>query len=386
MKKKFFIATTIPASLNFFKGHLRFLNEHFRVSAISSDLESLELIGKREEISIFHIPMVRPISLFKDIWCLLRFIFLFLKEQPHIVHGNTPKASFLSMIAAWITRVPVRIYMCHGLRYQGEANIYKRKLLMRMEKITCKCATKVICVSYGVRNTLISDGICSDSKAIVVHHGSAAGIDTNHFCRDNVDIKTTIHEELGIKKEDFTFVFIGRIVQDKGINELIRAFCKLLESYNHVHLVLVGPNDIDTKKISKETKQLIKSTANIHAVGVQKDIRPYLLNANALVLPSYREGFGMVLIEAGAMSVPAIASDIIGCNEIIISGKNGELISAKNPDALLETMKKWVESPEYVNQLSLNAREMVMERYSQEIVWRNMLATYQNLSASIKHK
>jgi glycosyltransferase involved in cell wall biosynthesis len=160
----------------------------------------------------------------------------------------------------------------------------------------------------------------------------------------------------------------------------------LLESYNHVHLVLVGPNDIDTKKISKETKQLIKSTANIHAVGVQKDIRPYLLNANALVLPSYREGFGMVLIEAGAMSVPAIASDIIGCNEIIISGKNGELISAKNPDALLETMKKWVESPEYVNQLSLNAREMVMERYSQEIVWRNMLATYQNLSASIKHK
>lgn len=379
MKKKFYITTTIPASLNFFKGHLAFLNKHYDVTAISSERTFLQEIGTREGINVVHIPMERPISLHKDIFSFIKFVSLFLREKPDIVHGNTPKASFLSMIAARITHIPVRIYMCHGLRYQGETNKYKKRLLMAMEKIACKCATKVICVSFGVRNTLIEEKICSANKAIVVHHGSASGIDTNHFNRENTNIITTINKELGIKEDDFTFVFIGRIVKDKGINELINAFSKLVEKHKNVHLILVGPTNAQTNKISKDTESLIDTTPHIYVVGGQKDIRPYLLNANALVLPSYREGFGMVLIEAGAMSVPAIASNIIGCNEIIVTGKNGELVSAKNSDALLETMKKWVETPEYVKNLSTNARNMVEERYSQTIVWQSLLQVYKDL-------
>ena len=250
---------------------------------------------------------------------------------------------------------------------------------MAMEKIACKCATTVIGVSYGVRNTLISDGICNPEKAIVVHYGSASGIDTNHFSKESTDIDTTTYQELGINNDDFTFVFVGRIVKDKGINELVRAFSQLVETHTNVHLILVGPTNAPTNRISTETESLIRNTSNIHAVGVQKDIRPYLLNANALVLPSYREGFGMVLIEAGAMSLPAIASNIIGCNEIIVPGENGDLVEAKNIDSLFNMMKRYIEYPEYVKNLSQSARKMIVVRYSQPQVWSALLEVYRNL-------
>lgn len=382
MKKKLFITTTIPASLNFFKGHLNFLNQHYDVTAISSNRNILDEIGQREKIDTYHIPMVRNISMFRDLACLVRFILLFLRQRPYIVHGNTPKASFLSMISAWITRVPVRIYMCHGLRYQGETNPHKRRLLIAMEQIACMCATNVICVSHGVQQTLISDYVCSPEKTMVVHHGSPSGIDTNYFNRENGEIKSTIHQELGIKDTDFTFVFIGRIVQDKGVNELVSAFCKLHDTHPKAQLILVGPTNAETNLISTATEAKIKSTSSIHLVGSQKDIRPYLLKANAIVLPSYREGLGMVLIEAGAMAVPAIASNIIGCNEIIIPGQNGELVEAKNENALYYTMKRWVEEPEYVNSLAKQARKLVVERYSQTIVWDHLLNVYHQISTS----
>ena len=172
---------------------------------------------------------------------------------------------------------------------------------------------------------------------------------------------------------------MGRIVKDKGINELVRAFSQLVETHTNVHLILVGPTNAPTNRISTETESLIRNTSNIHAVGVQKDIRPYLLNANALVLPSYREGFGMVLIEAGAMSLPAIASNIIGCNEIIVPGENGDLVEAKNIDSLFNMMKRYIEYPEYVKNLSQSARKMIVERYSQPQVWSALLEVYRNL-------
>lgn len=375
-KRKFFITTTIPASLNFFKGNLSFLSQYYDVTAISSNRDFLMEVGKREGVNVFYIPMVRPISLFVDIVCLFKFIFFFIKERPYIVHGNTPKASFLSMISSWLVRVPIRIYMCHGLRYQGENNKYKRMLLMWMEKISCLCATKVICVSNGVKHTLIEDNICSCKKAIVVHFGSASGIDIDFFDKNNKNIDTAIDKKLGIKDTDFVFVFIGRIVKDKGISELVEAFSKLSSIYDNIHLILVGPTNSEYNRISIETEQKIKLLKNIHEFGSQKDIRPYLFAADALVLPSYREGFGMVLIEAGAMSVPVIASNIIGCNEIVIPGKNGDLVEPKNVDSLFNIMQRWINNPNYVKKMSLNARGLVVERYSQKNVWNALLAVY----------
>ena len=210
-------------------------------------------------------------------------------------------------------------------------------------------------------------------------YGSASGLDMDYYNCKNVDKTIDIRKELNIKKDDFIFVFVGRIVKDKGVNELVSAFAKLNDIYNKIHLILVGPTNSEQNRISEETHNIIMNNKNIYQVGSKSDIRPYLMVANALVLPSYREGFGMVLVEAGAMSVPAIASDIIGCNEIIINGVNGDLVNPKNEESLFMVMKKWIESPEYVQKLSQNTRKFVEERYSQKMVWNALLEFYKTL-------
>ena len=381
MKKKFFITTTIPATLGFFKGNLAYLNEVFEVYAISSQKDELNELGRKEGIKTFFIPMRRPISLFYDIVSLFRFIKLFLVERPDIVHGNTPKASLLSMVSAKLSGVKVRIYMCHGLRYQGTTGII-RLLLMKMEKITCACATEVICVSKGVRNILIEDGICAKNKAVVIHHGSASGIDLDYFKIDSSLQNTDVREKLGISLTDFVFIFVGRIVKDKGVNELISSFEKLHSQINSVHLILVGSEEKDLNPISKKNRETIETHLNIHAVGRQIDIRPYLLSSDAFVLPSYREGFGMVLLEAGAMGLPCITTNISGCNEIVIQGENGEIIPPRDEKALYEKMKDWVVHKDKLAYMSSHARSFVENRFDKKTVWLKLLDEYNRLLTS----
>jgi len=381
VKKKFFITTTIPATLGFFKGNLAYLNEVFEVYAISSQKDELNELGRKEGIKTFFIPMRRPISLFYDIVSLFRFIKLFLVERPDIVHGNTPKASLLSMVSAKLSGVKVRIYMCHGLRYQGTTGIM-RLLLMKMEKITCKCATEVICVSKGVRNILIEDGICAKNKAVVIHHGSASGIDLDYFKIDSSLQNTDVREKLGISLTDFVFIFVGRIVKDKGVNELISSFEKLHSQINSVHLILVGSEEKGLNPISKKNRETIETHLNIHAVGRQIDIRPYLLSSDAFVLPSYREGFGMVLLEAGAMGLPCITTNISGCNEIVIQGENGEIIPPRDENALYEKMKDWVVHKDKLAYMSSHARSFVENRFDKKTVWLKLLDEYNRLLTS----
>lgn len=377
MKKKFLITTTIPITFVFFKDNLAYLNKTFDVVAISSQKDNLEKVGKSEGIKTHYIPMNRSISPLKDLWGLIRFLILFSKERPDIVHGNTPKAAMLSMIAAKLTGVKVRIYMCHGLRYQGTSGKMKW-LLMQMEKLTCAAATEVICVSKGVKDTLIKDALCNDKKAIIIHHGSAGGIDLKRFDASVIENKE-IRKELGIASNDFIFAFAGRIVKDKGINELVNAFVKLLAVNHSVHLLLIGEEENGLNPISDESRIQITTNENIHAVGWQEDIRPYLLASTAFVLPSYREGFGMVLLEAGALGLPCITSHISGCNEIIIQGENGAIIPSQNENELYEKMKEWLEQPEKIAYMAGQARSLVENRYEQSTVWKALLNEYKRL-------
>jgi glycosyltransferase involved in cell wall biosynthesis len=361
----------------FFKGNLNYLNRFYEVHAVSSQKDKIEKVGQEEGIITHYIPMKRPIALMSDIICIFKFVVLFLREHPDIVHGNTPKASMLSMVAAKIAGVKIRIYMCHGLRYQGTNGVL-RWLLMKMEKLTCACAKEVICVSKGVRDTLVKDKLCEDRKAVVVHHGSASGIDLEKFNTDLVQ-HINIRKDLGIAESDFVFIFVGRIVKDKGINELVNAFVKLQLQKKSVHIILVGGEEGNLNPIFEDIHKHIETNGNIHAVGLQKDIRPYLLNSDAFLLPSYREGFGMVLIEAGAMGLPCITTDISGCNEIIIQGENGEIVPPRDEKALYEKMKEWVEQPEKVAEMGSKARVLVESRFEQKMVWNALLEEYRRL-------
>lgn len=379
MKKKFFITTTVARTLFFFRGQAWLWQQEFDVCAISSEKDRLVTFANEERIRYKYIPMHREISVWADFVCLLSFIWLFLKERPYVVHGNTPKASMLSMLAAWITRRPVRIYMCHGLRYQTTSG-FLRKILMFMEKVSCTCANQVICVSEGVKEQLVKDGLCDKKKAKVVRYGTAGGVDVNYFSREALDSGVDVRQQLGIERSAFVFCFVGRVVRDKGINELVHAFNRLSAYNDSVHLILVGPSEDDLDPITDETKSIISGNIRVHAVGRQADVRPYLAASNAFVLPSYREGVGMVLLEANAMDVPCIASDITGCRDVVEPMVNGELIPSKDEMALYEKMKEWTEHPKKVGMMARKCRDYVIARYKKEDVAAAYFEEYKRLA------
>lgn len=373
-KRKFFITTTIAPTLFFFKGQPRLWKEVYDVCAISGEAEKLKEFAEGEGIRYKYMPLHREVALLSDIDCLIRYVWLFLRERPYVVHGNTPKASMLSMVAAWMTCRPVRVYMCHGLRYQS-ASGRMQKLLMWFEKLSCACANRVLCVSHGVKEQLVADGLCADSKAKVVLYGTAGGVDTDYFSR-NAEFPGA---GLDFSEDAFVFSFVGRIVRDKGIGELVGAFNKLYEKHKNVYLLLIGEKEQMLNPLDPETLQALNDNRHIIELGHQDDIRPYLALSDVLVLPSYREGVGQVLLEAGCMDVPCIASDIIGCNEVIVPGVNGDLIPPQNEEALYLKMKEWVENPHTLKKMADLCRASIVERFAKERVWGAYMEEYRFL-------
>ncbi len=376
-KKKLFIITTIPLSLIFFKGQLSLLKDEFEVTLISSPEESLFETAEQYKVNRHGILMKREIALFNDFVSLIKLISYFFKNRPDIVHGNTPKGSFLSMIASWFCKVPTRIYYVHGLRYQG-ANGFKKKLLIYMERISCKLATDIFAVSNGVKEVMYEDGVTT-KKINVIWNGSINGIDSDFF---NLEIVNCINlqKQYQIKENDFVFGFIGRIVADKGINELVLAFKKVNQLYPNTKLVLVGNYEDELDPLLPKVKKEIDKNKSIIIAGFQKDIRPFYKLMNLFVFPSYREGFGISLMEAAAMSVPAISSNIIGCKEIIDNEVNGYLIPSKDEKALFEKMKFCIENQNKIKQMASVTRDIILSKFEQKQLWNKTIHFYKEIS------
>ena len=370
-RKKIIRITTADISLNsLLKGQLKFLNQYFEVVGVAKDTGVLQKVREREGIRVVDAPLERPISLVKDIkglWFLYR---LFRKEKPWCVHANTPKGSLLAMIAAWIARVPHRVYTVTGLRYQG-AHGMLRTILKTMERLSCLFATNVIPEGQGVLHALQEDNI-TKKPLRVIWNGNINGIDTEYF-------KPT--ESFTERKNDtFTFVFIGRIVRDKGIHELTECIRKL-----NCNLILVGSFE-DGDPVDEDDKKFLLTSEKVKFVGWQTDVRPYLEQADALVFPSYREGFPNVPMQAGAMGLPCIVTNINGCNEIIKDGLNGKIIAAPLKEgtkmmeqSLLNTMQWFINHREEAKRMGNNARPMIQERYEQRYVWTALKDYYDAL-------
>ena len=363
--KKLFRITTVAESLSILlKGQLGFLNDYYEVVGIASGKENLKVVEEREGIAMVA-----------DVVSLFRLIRLFYRERPYIVHANTPKASLLSMIAAWITRVPHRIYTVTGLRFETATGKFRR-LLVGMEKITCWCATKVIPEGEGVKKTLMANRITRKPLKVILN-GNINGIDIDYFNREAVLADEV--EKLRVSG-CYTFVFVGRLVRDKGIRELVRAFSKLYRQYKHIRLFVVGGLEQKLDSLDEETLTLLQKHEAIYAVGFQQDIRPYLAASDALVFPSYREGFPNVVLQAGAMGLPAIVTDISGCNEIIQNGVNGIIIPSRDENILYEAMEWFYEHQhEEIKEMAKHARPIISERYESHKVWEALLKEYQSL-------
>lgn len=384
MKKKLIRLTTVDLSLDkLLLGQLKYLSVYFNVVGVASDTGKLKKVGDREGVRVISVPMHREISVVSDLRSLWILIRLFRKEQPDILHCNTPKGSLLGLIAGKITGVPHRIYTVTGLRYQGVHGLF-RFVLKMMERISCACATKVIPEGQGVLHTLQVDRI-TRKPLQVLHFGNINGIDTDYYSLDGMqksgkyDLKN-LREKLGYTRDDFVFIYVGRIVRDKGMNELAEAMRMLAHEPfpGKIKLLLVGSWE-KTDPVDPLNKDYLLSSPDIQFVGWKEDIRPYLSAADTLVFPSYREGFPNVPMQAGAMGLPCIVTNINGCNEIIKDNLNGKIIQVKSEKALRATMKWFVLHPEEVKRMSHNARGFITSRYKQEEVWKATLGMYRSL-------
>lgn len=370
---------TSSVSYDLAKGQLRFLKEHgYEVIGISGPpIDRSEEAAESEGIRTIVLPdLVRPISISNDLKALFELIRVIRKEQPDIVHANTPKGSLLGMMAAWWCRVPHRIYTVTGLRFETATGTF-RWLLKTMERITCACATKVIPEGDGVKKTLIREQI-TKKPLQKIHNGNINGIDLEYFSR-TPKILATAQELRAQIGGDFIFVFVGRIVRDKGMIELVDAFERLNQEHPSSRLLLVGSPEPELDPLPEPTSKKLESNPNIYQAGWQTDVRPWLVASDAFAFGSYREGFPNVVLQAGAMGLPSVVTDINGCNEIIIEGKNGYIVPKQDSEALYQGMKKLYEDRTKTKEMSEVAREMIATRYKQEDVWQATLEMYQSL-------
>ena len=375
MNKKLIRVVTVPGSLSFFRGLAGELKkEGYEVKALSSPGKQLDTFGEKEGVETIEVPMERHISIWKDLKSLFRMWRVFSKEKPLIIHSNSAKAGLIAMVAGYFARVPIRIHTFTGLVFPIATGL-RRRVLMATDWLTCACATHIIPEGEGVKADLINNKI-TRKPLKVLGYGNIRGIDLDYF---NPDLFPSTKED-----STFTFVLVGRIVGDKGINELINAFVSLNNEYKNTHLILVGREEPNLDPIKPETKKEIENNSSIEYVGEQSDVRPFYAAADALVFPSYREGFPNVVIEAGAMGLPSIVTDINGSREIIIEGKNGTIIPSKDVDALYQAMKHFVENPNEVKLMAANSRQLIASRYEQSYVRKCIKDYYKDVIEKMK--
>ncbi|TXE11667.1 glycosyltransferase family 4 protein [Seonamhaeicola algicola] len=374
--------TTIPNSLGgLLKGQLQFMTQHYRVLGVADPgLDNkLQQVGQQEGVATIPVPMTRKITPLKDLKAVYQLYKLFKKEQPFIVHSHTPKAGTLGMIAAKLAGVPHRLHTIAGLPLV-EATGNKRRLLNLVEKITYACATKIYPNAYGLVAIILENKFTHKGKLKVLASGSSNGIDTNHFdpALYTNATKQATRAQLNIQDDDVVYVFVGRMVADKGVNELVTAFNRLQGLHSNTKLLLVGDYETALDPLLPETLDIINTNPHIISTGWVNDVRPYFAIANILTFPSYREGFPNVVMQAGAMGLPAIVTNINGCNEIIIEGENGTIIPVKDSTLLYEKMKAFYIRPNQYT--TAKCRQLIVDRYQRQKVWDAILEEYQQLT------
>lgn len=369
MRCKIFRACTVSMSIDFVAGMLPMLKERYEVILLSSPGPEMDVVTAKYGVRGISIPMERHISLYHDIVSLWHLIQVLRKEKPMMVHSMTPKAGLLCMLGAWLTRVPVRVHTFTGLVFPTAKGV-KRKILMLTDWLTCACATHIIPEGEGVKNDLLNHGI-TKKPLKVLGYGNVKGVDLHRFNGKRCDGKDGM----------FRFLFVGRIVKDKGINELIEAFVRLNQNYPQSKLVLVGPFEDNLDPVSEEARKVIVGCSSIESVGEKQgeELVSYYAAADCYVFPSYREGFPNTILESGAMGLPCIVTDINGSREIIEDGKNGIVVPPQDAEALYHAMEKMMTDSDGRNRMGGEARKIVVERYDQDFVRQCLLDYYDKI-------
>lgn len=379
--KKLVRITTVALSLDkLLTGQLAYMREHYEVIAVSNPDATLDKVAEREGVRSFALPMTRKITPWQDLKAVYRLYRFLKREKPDYVHSHTPKAGIVGMMAAWLAGVPHRLHTVAGLPLLESVG-RKRRLLEWVEAATYRFATGVYPNSFELKRIIEDLRLCPEPKLKVLANGSSNGIDVDHFDKERLEASSLVdlRRDLGQADASHLFVFVGRLVGDKGINELVAAFDRLRQQFPSIGLLLVGPFEDELDPLQPQTKARIEKGEGISLTGFVSDVRPYLALSDSLVFPSYREGFPNVVMQAGSMGLPCIVTDINGCNEIVSEGQNGLIIPVKDAGQLYAAMERLLTDGTLYQNLRAKARESIVTRYRNTMVWEALLSEYKLL-------
>ncbi len=335
-----------------------------------SQSEHLEQYAKQKQFKAFSVTITRKLNPIRDFVSLISLIKYIKKNKIDIVIGHTPKGGLLGMLAAYLSgRIKKRIYFRHGIMYETSTGL-KRWLLKEIEKFTGLIATKVICVSPSVLQISNQCKLSHPSKNIILGRGTCNGIDVVKFSKNNnQSLASELSKKLGLAG-NYVLGYVGRLVKDKGIVELIDAW-KIVNEYNsHVKLLLVGPFE-EEDQLPLETIRAINTDSSIVHVGLTNDPIAYYQLMNSFILPSYREGFPTVVLEASAMELPVITTMATGCRDAIIPNQTG-LFTTINADAIASKINYYIKHKDIGRIHSLNGRAFIVENFRQEAIWKEI--------------
>lgn len=372
--------TTVPKSLGFLTGQVAFMKERgLAVSVISSPDEDLNTFGAREFVPVYPVPMARRVTPVRDLVAIWRLSRALRRVRPHIVHAATPKGGLLGILAACISRVPVRIYHIRGLPLMTATGV-RRALLRWTERVACASADQVLCVSRSVRDVVVREGLCPPEKIKVLAGGSGNGVDaTGEFDPETVAAqREPVRRQLGIGPDAIAVGFIGRVVREKGIVELFAAWRTLRDDLPELRLVIAGVLE-DEDAIPADVLHALSTDPRVHLVGRCRDIPPLYAALDIIALPTYREGFPNVPLEAAAMRLPVVATRIPGCIDAVADGVTGTLVPVRDALALAAAIRRYAGDPALRRAHGAAGRERVLREFRQAVIWEALHAEYVRL-------
>jgi glycosyltransferase involved in cell wall biosynthesis len=371
------IMTTSAISLDVFDDTIieHFLANGWHVVGLCSpDPQSAVENIRRRGITVVTMPFTRQPAPLQDLWCLIRLWGFLLRNRFDVVHVGTPKASLLGSLAARLSLHRAVIWCVHGRAYECRRG-WKRKAFVLLDKIIAGCACTIWPVSHSLKESMCKEGIGRPEQYVVLGQGSCKRLKGDWYSRSAVPapVVAEFRQRLNLSSSQKLLLFVGRILEDKGINELVQAFLRLSDRYPDWHLVLVGGVE-RVGHILPAVEQALDSNPKIHMAGQVPDPRPAYAASDILVLPTYREGFPNVPLEAAAMELPIIATDAIGSRDSLRDGHNGLIVQARDVAALEGAMDRLMGDAALRAEMGRNGCRWVRENFCSDRIEQELLA------------
>jgi glycosyltransferase involved in cell wall biosynthesis len=368
---------TVPLSFQLVEGHAAMMTRAgFEVHAVSSPGRLADDYSRHEQVPVHPVPMARRIAPWSDLVSFVRLLRTLRRLQPSVVQAGTPKAAVLGTLAASLLRVRVRVYYVHGLPMLTARGVLRR-ILFAVERLTCRAATHIICVSPSIRRELIAAGMCPPEKAVVLAHGSSNGVDLAEFDRSrfSAEAVTAARANLGIPADALVIGFLGRIGREKGIEQLYEAWRVVREAFPAAYLLIVGPDEANDP-VAPEILEALKRDDRVRLTGPDWYPAPLYALMDLLCMPSHREGCPNVALEAAAMELPVVAFRVPGVVDAVDSGTTGELVDPLSAEQIAAAISNYFRQPSLRRKHGLAGRRRIHDLFSREKVWTELTKFY----------